>query len=119
MRQAVKCFQVSKGTLEQRLRLGEIEARKVQGPRALEWRIKVSALQAFGYLPRESTLQAMESSPQDGHPELEAALRTLQSLQRALAAEQRRCAKQQHKLEAMHQQVTSVIEALTQPRLHQ
>jgi hypothetical protein len=101
------------------LRIGEIKARKVRGPRALEWRVKVSALEAFGYHRRESTLQAIESSPQDGGPDLEAALRNLQSLQGALTAEVRRCAKQQHKLEVMHQQVTSLIETLTARRLLQ
>lgn len=113
IRQAVQYYQLSRGSLEQRLRIGEIKARKVRGSRSMEWRVRVGELQACGYVQRESPLEPGSSSPQDRVRDLSHTLSTLRSLEAALGAELRRCAKQQHKLEVMHQQVTSLMDSLS------
>ena len=54
VKQAADQFELSASSLVQRLRLGEIEARKVRGPHGDEWRVTGSVLEALGYRRRNS-----------------------------------------------------------------
>jgi hypothetical protein len=106
VQQAADRFELSAASLAQRLRLGEIGARKVRGPHGGEWRVTASALEALGYRRRSSPLSAALDREQ--------LLRNLERLRKALETELHRCASQQAGLERIQTELRALEEALAE-----
>jgi hypothetical protein len=107
VKQAADQFELSASSLVQRLRLGEIEARKVRGPHGDEWRVTGSVLEALGYRRRNSP-------PGAAVLDAEQFRRHLQRLRKALKAERQRCASQQAGLERIQTELLALEEALAE-----
>ncbi len=107
VKQAADQFALSASSLVQRLRLGEIEARKVRGPHGDEWRVTGSVLEALGYRRRNSP-------PGAAVLDAEQFRRHLQRLRKALKAERQRCASQQAGLERIQTELLALEEALAE-----
>ncbi len=107
VKQAADQFELSASSLVQRLRLGEIEARKVRGPHGDEWRVTGSVLEALGYRRRNSP-------PGAAVLDAERFRRHLQRLRKALKVERQRCASQQAGLERIQTELLALEEALAE-----
>jgi hypothetical protein len=100
LREAVKRYSVSHGTLALRLRVGEIPSRRVRGPRGPEWRVTTTDLEAAGYQPRDDDVSDDDLTPE--------ARRALQALQKAINKQRRRLAQETQSLQEMEQQLTDL-----------
>lgn len=104
VQQAADGFELSASSLVQRLRLGDIEARKVRGPHGDEWRVSAAELEARGYRRRNSPLSAKLDREQ--------LRRNLQRLRKSVETELQRCAAQQAGLERIQTELRALELAL-------
>lgn len=104
VREAVRLYELSRKTLEYRLRTGEIPASKIRGPRGYEWRVAPEALENFGYKPRSAPLNA--SLP------VAEVKRVLERLDKTLAAQIREAERVQQSLHDAREEVRSLQQRL-------
>jgi hypothetical protein len=105
VQQAADQFELSASSLVQRLRLGEVKARKVRGLHGYEWRVTASALETIGYRRRSFPPSAAEL-------DAEHLQRQLKRLRKALKAERQRSAEQQAGLQRIATELRALEQAL-------
>ncbi len=89
LREAARLYDLSLTTLGRRLRNGEIEAYRSEGPQRGEWRVSAKALEAFGYRRRAASEPVPTEEASDAR-RINRLEREVLAARRAAAAERRR-----------------------------
>ncbi len=111
LQEAARLYDLSPKTLGRRLRNGEIEAYRSEGPQRGEWRVSTRALEAFGYRRRP----APEPASKDNTPDpirIKKLEREVLAAQRAAVAERRRADQLDRKLDEALTEIAQLRAAL-------
>ena len=120
LQEAARLYDLSLTTLSRRLRNGEIEAYRSEGPQRGEWRVSATALEAFGYRRRADA----EPAPKEnlaGAKKINKLEREVLAARRAAAAERGRSDQLGGQLEQALTEVAQLRAALaaeTSRRVH-
>ncbi len=88
LQEAAQLYDLSPKTLGRRLRNGEIEAYRSEGPQRGEWRVSAKALEAFGYRRRPASEPVPKEEASDAR-RLNRLEREVLAARRAAVAERR------------------------------
>ncbi len=112
LQEAARLYDLSPKTLGRRLRNGEIEAYRSEGPQRGEWRVSTRALEAFGYRRRPAPEPASKDNTSDPI-RIKKLEREVLAAQRAAVAERRRADQLDRKLDEALTEIAQLRAALS------